>query len=96
MTARKRRQLLGQDGYGMRFSGTSATAAAYLSKFGDNITKVTGTLNGVQTIACASTAPTFNNGVTGQVDIRTTSKYFVRSDADGVLFYDRGIDTNAI
>lgn len=66
----------------MRFSGTSATAAAYLTKFGANITKVSGTLTGTQTITSASTAPTFTSGATGQVDIRTTSKFFSRCDAD--------------
>ena len=96
MTARKRRQLLGQDGYGMRFSGTSATANAYLTKFGANITKVTGTLVGVQTITSGSTAPVFTSGATGQVDIRTTSKFYVRSDADWVAFFDNAIDSSVL
>lgn len=96
MKAQKRRQLLGKDWYGMRFSGTSATAAAYLTKFGANITKVSGTLTGTQTITSASTAPTFTSGATGQVDIRTTSKFFSRCDADWVMFSDRAIDTNTI
>lgn len=93
MTARKRRQLLGKDWYGMRFSGTSSTACAYLSKFGANITKVTGTLVGTQTVANASSVPTFTSGATGQVDIKATSKYFVRCDADSIFFYDRPIDS---
>lgn len=96
MTAQKKRQLLGKDAYGMRLSGTSATSCVYLSKFGANITKATGTIIGSQLVTCASTAPTFTNGQTGQVDIRTTSKFFVRCDADGVFFGDRGIDTNTI
>ena len=96
MKAQKRRQLLGQDGYWMRFSGTSATAAAYLTKFGANITKVTGTLVGTQTVMCASTAPTFTSGATWQVDIRTTSKFFSRCDSDWVSFFDRAIDSSAI
>ena len=94
MTAKKRRQLLGQDWYGMRFSWTSATATAYLSKFGANITKVTWTLNTNQTVTCASTAPTFTLWATWQVDIRTTSKFFSRWDADWVMFSDKAIDSN--
>ena len=48
----------------MRFSGTSATSCVYLSKFGANITKATGTLVGSQLVTCASTAPVFTSGAT--------------------------------
>jgi len=96
MTAFKRRQILWKDGYGMRFSWTSATAAAYMTKFGENITKVSGTLIGTQTITNGSSAPVFANGATGQVDIRATTRFFVRSDDESLLFYDRASDSSSI
>lgn len=95
MTARKRRQLLGQDGYGMRLSGTTSTSAAYLSKFGANITKVTGTIIGSQLATCSTTNPVFANGATGQVDIRATSRYFFKSDPESLFFGDKAVNANS-
>lgn len=44
-TATAVKQMRGStDGYGMRFSGTSNAAVAYLSKFGDNEAMQSGTL----------------------------------------------------
>lgn len=96
MIATKKRQILGKDWYGMRFSWTSTTAWAYLTKFWANITRVSGTLIWTQTVTNGSTAPIFANGATGQVDIRATTRYFVRSDDESLFFYDRAWDSSAI
>jgi len=84
------------DGYGMRFSGTSATAIAYLSKFGDNETMQSGAFVGVQTVTSATSAPVFTSGATGQVDIKATTRFMVRCDPDGILFHDRAVDSSAL
>jgi hypothetical protein len=81
------------DGYAMRFSGVSATACAYLSKFGGYETQMSGTFNGVQTTTSASTVPTWTNAVTGQYDVKATSKFLVKCEPQSVLFTDIGVDT---
>ena len=82
-------------GYGMRFSGTSATACAYVSKFGGYETQMSGTLNTAQTATSASTAPVFSLQANGHYDVKATSKFWVKAEPQSVFFYDVAVDSTA-
>ena len=62
-------------GFGYRFTGTSATSAALLSIFGGGDVQVSGTLLGDHRVSVGSSAPIYNSGAMGNVEIRATTRY---------------------
>lgn len=88
--------LLGaHNGYGMRFTGVSATQAVYVSMFGGNDVMVSGTLVGSHLVTTGSTAPVWTSAATGQAELKATTKFRFECDPDGAVFYDKGIDAVA-
>lgn len=90
-------QLLGApNGYGIRLSGTSQTAAALLTRFGGNSPQaISGAFVGAQTITTGSAAPVYIAGATGQVEIKPTSRFQLVFDPEAVTLSDRGTDNAA-
>ena len=82
-------------GYGMRFSSTSATACAYISKFGGYETQMSGTLNTTQISTSASTAPVFAYQANGNYDLKASSKFWIKAEPQSISFYDVGVDASA-
>lgn len=78
---------------GMRFSGLSTTAAAFMSRFDGGSIKEAGTLTGARLATSASTAPTYTSGVNGQVEIKSSSKYRIEVEPEIITFMDKAIDS---
>ena len=81
---------------GMRFTGTSATAAAYMARFGGGSIKEAGTLTGARLVTSASTAPTYTSGSTGQVELKATSRFKIDITPDKVTFTDVVTDSPSL
>ena len=77
---------------GMRFSGLSATAAAYMSRFDSGSIKEGGTLTGSRLTTIASTATTYISGVNGNVEIKPTSRYRIEVEPEIITFMDKLVD----
>jgi hypothetical protein len=86
------------NGFGMRFTGTSATQAALVSIFGGgaNDVQISGTLLGDHRVTVGSTAPIYANGVNGNVEIRATSRYRLEGRPRDCAWYDTATDTAAV
>lgn len=78
---------------GMRFSGVSATAAAFMSRFDGGSIKEAGTLTGARLATNASTAPTYTSGINGQVEIKPSSRYRIEVEPEIITFMDKAIDS---
>ena len=78
---------------GMRFTGTSTTASAFMSRFDGGSIKEAGTLTGARLATIASTAPTYISGANGQVEIKATSRYRIEVEPEIITFMDKSIDS---
>lgn len=92
---RQAKLLLAGNALGMRFSGTSATSTAYLSRFGGGSIKETGTIGGSKLATSASTVPVFTAGSMGQNEIKATSRFRVEAEPEILVFGDKAIDAQA-
>ena len=77
---------------GMRFTGISTTAAAFMSRFDSGSIKEVGILTGSRLATNASTAPTYTSGVNGQVEIKSSSRYRIEVEPEIITFMDKIID----
>ena len=80
----------------IRFSGSSATSAAYMSRFGGGSIKEFGTLSGSRLVTSASTATQYVSGLNGQVELKATSKFRIDVEPEQLSFSDKAIDTSTI
>ena len=78
---------------GMRFTGVSATTAAFMTRFDGGSIKEVGTLTGSRLATNASTAPTYTSGLNGQVEIKPSSKYRIEVEPEIITFMDKAIDS---
>ena len=86
--------LAGADnGFGIRFTGTTATSAALVSVFGGGDAQVSGTLLGDHRATIASSAPQYLNGVMGNVEIKASSRFRLEGRPTECAFLDKGIDS---
>lgn len=86
--------LAGADnGFGIRFTGTTTTSAAFVSVFGGGDAQVSGTLLGDHRATIASSAPQYLNGIMGNVEIKATSRYRLEGRPIECAFMDKGIDS---
>ena len=85
-----------KNGFGLRFSNTTATQAALLSIFGGNDAQVSGTLIGDNRAPIGSTAPIYANGINGNVEIRATSRFRLEARPRDCCFYDSPADATAV
>ena len=83
-------------GYGMRFSSTSAGTCAYISQFGGYEVQVSGSLNTSHMSSCSSTAPVFAYQSNGHYDVKASTKFWVKSEPQSILFYDLAVDTSTV
>lgn len=90
---RQAKLLLAGNALGMRFSGTSATATAYIARFGAGSIKESGTMTGAKTIISASSSPTFTSALTGQLELKASSRFRIEAEPEILVFGDKGIDT---
>ena len=86
------------NGFGMRFTGTTATQAALVSIFGGgaNDVQISGTLLGDHRVTIGSTAPIYANGINGNVEIRATSRYRLEGRPRDCTWYDAAADTAGV
>lgn len=86
------------NGFGMRFTGTTATQAALVSIFGGgaNDVQISGTLLGDHRVTVGSTAPIYANGVNGNVEIRATSRYRLEGRPHDCSWCDQTADTSGV
>lgn len=86
------------NGFGMRFTGTTATQAALVSIFGGgaNDVQISGTLLGDHRVTVGSSAPIYANGVSGNVEIRATSRYRLEGRPHDCTWYDQTADTSGV
>ena len=80
------------DGFGLRFTGTTATSAAFVSVFGDGDAQASGTLFGDQRATIASSAPQYLNGIFGNVEIKATSRYRLEARPSEAAVLDKAIE----
>lgn len=80
------------NGFGIRFTGTTATSAALVSVFGGGDAQVSGTLFGDHRISLGSTAPQYLNGVMGNVEIKATTRFRLEGRPAECAFLDKAID----
>lgn len=78
---------------GMRFTGVSATTAAFMSRFDGGSIKEVGTLTGARLATNGSTAPTYISGVNGQVEIKPSSRYRIEVEPEIITFMDKTVDS---
>jgi len=86
------------NGFGMRFTGTTATQAALVSIFGGgaNDVQISGTLLGDHRVTVGSTAPIYANSVNGNVEIRAMSRYRLEGRPHDCTWYDQTADTGGV
>lgn len=86
------------NGFGMRFTGTTATQAALVSIFGGgaNDVQISGTHLGDHRVTVGSTAPIYANGVSGNIEIRATSRYRLEGRPHDCTWYDQTADTSGV
>ena len=81
---------------GMRFTGVSATTAAFMSRFDSGSVKEVGTLTGSRLATNASTAPIYVSGVNGNVEIKPSSRYRIEVEPEIITFMDKIIDNASV
>lgn len=81
---------------GMRFSGLSATTAAYMARFNSGSIKEVGTLTGSRLATNASTAPTYISGVNGNVEIKPSTRYRIEVEPENIAFMDKPVDSAGV
>jgi hypothetical protein len=83
------------EGFGLRFTGTTATSAAIVSLFGNGDAQVSGTLFGDHRVTIASTAPQYLNGTMGNVELKATSRFRLEGRVADAAVLDKGIEAPA-
>ena len=84
-----------RNGFGLRFTGVTATSAAVVSIFGGDDNQVSGTLTGDHRVAIASTAPTYvAGGSWGQYEIKATSRYMLECAPSASVLMDKAEQLN--
>ena len=85
-----------RNGFGLRFTGTTATTAAVVSIFGGDDNQVSGTLLGDHRVTIGSSAPTYGARANwGQYEIRATSRYLFNTDLQASVLMDKAEQTQA-
>jgi len=82
------------EGFGLRFTGTTATSAAIISLFGNGDTQVSGALFGDQRVTIATSAPTYNNAIMGHVDLKASSRYRLEGRPADCSVLDKAIESS--
>ena len=82
-----------QNGFGIRFTGTTATSAALVSVFGGGDAQVSGTLLGDHRTTVSSSAPVYLNGVFGNYELKATTRYRLEGRPNDCSFLDKPADT---
>lgn len=80
------------EGFGLRFTGITATSAAIVSLFGNGDAQVSGTLFGDHRVTIASTAPQYLNGTMGNVELKATSRFRLEGRVADATVLDKGIE----
>lgn len=81
------------NGFGMRFTSSTATSAALVSVFGGNDAQISGTLVGDHRTTTGTTNPIYNAGVNGQVEIRATTRFRLEGRPAEAAFLDKTADS---
>lgn len=81
------------EGFGLRFTGTTATSAAIVSVFGNGDAQVTGTLFGDHRLTVATTVPQYLNGVMGNVELKASSRYRLEARPGDCSVLDKAIES---
>ena len=82
-----------QNGVRLRFSGTSATSAALLTRFGGNsIMSINGSNIASQLATISSSVPVYTNVGNGLGEIKPTSRYQISVEPEVVVLADKLID----
>lgn len=81
------------EGFGLRFTGTTATSAAIVSLFGNGDAQVSGTLFGDHRVTIASTAPQYLNGVMGNTELKATSRFRLEGRPGDASVLDKAIES---
>ena len=79
-----------RNGFGLRFTGTNAIAAAVVSIFGGDDNQTSGTLRGDQRTTVSNCAPNYVSGATwGQYEVRASSRYRLETTPSAATLYDK-------
>jgi len=81
-------------GASIRYTSSTATSAALVTKFGGNDVAVSGTLNGDHRVTVGTSVPIYNGAVRAQSEIKATSRYRIEVRPGNVAFMDLAGDTN--
>lgn len=81
-----------REGAAIRFSGTTSTSAAIITRGSGGDQMVGGTLIGDQRITVSSSAPSYVNGIDGSAEIKAASRYRFDLLPDAVVVGDRVSD----
>lgn len=81
------------DGFGIRFTNTTATSAALVSIFGGGDVQISGTLLGDHRVTIGSTAPSYVVGVNGNAEIKATSRFRLEGRPAECVWLDKGVDS---
>ena len=81
------------DAIGMRFGGTNASLAAYLTMFAGSDMQCSGTAQGDQRVTSGSSAPIYNIAANGQVELRATNRFRFETSPRDAVWFDRTSDT---
>lgn len=86
------------NGFGMCFTGTTATQAALVSVFGGgaNDVQISGTPLGDHRVTVGSTVPIYANGVNGNSEIRATTRYRLEGRSHDCSWYDQTADSTGL
>ena len=79
-------------GAGYRFTGTTDTSGVYWTIFGGGDAQVSGTLTGDHRTTIATSAATTLNQITGNYELKATSRFRVECKPEATNFLDRPID----
>lgn len=79
-------------GAGYRFTGTTDTSAVYWTIFGAGDAQVSGTLTGDHRTTIATSAATTLNQITGNYELKATSRFRVECRPEATNFLDRPVD----
>lgn len=85
-----------RNGYGIRFSGVTASAAAILSRFDTPAIRSSGTNIGVQTTTTGSSATTYTGAGNGEVELKASCRFICDADNESFTVSDQAIDSPAI
>lgn len=79
-----------RNGFGLRFTGTSATSAAIVSIFGGDDNQISGNLVGDHRVTIGTTAPTYVAGAQwGQYEIRASTRFMLEAGLVASVVYDK-------